>query len=54
MGGKGSGGYRRNAGPKSVPYKVRAYRVPKAYLNECTAELKAIILKYREKCQTSK
>jgi len=51
MGGKGSGGSRKNSGPKAVPYKVRAFRVPAKYLKECTDEMRETLKKYRLKCK---
>jgi hypothetical protein len=53
MGGKGSGGARKNTGPKGVPYVVRSYRVPKEHLKACTAAIQKTLKKYREKCTTS-
>lgn len=49
MGGQGSGGSRKNTGPKAVPYIVRQYRVPAAFGAECSAEIMKIIKKYRRK-----
>jgi hypothetical protein len=54
MGGKGSGGRRPNSGPKSVPYIKRTYRVPKDMSEECSAEIKEVLRKYRELCMMCK
>jgi len=55
MGGTGSGGKRKNAGrKKGVPHRVRKYRIPLEYLEECGNEMKEVLRKYREKCRTQK
>lgn len=48
------GGKRKGAGRKGVPYKLRAYRVPLEFLEECSDEIKAVLKKYRKQCKTSK
>lgn len=54
MGGAGSGGERKNAGRKGIPHRVRKYRIPLEYLEECGNEIKEVLRKYRRKCKTQK
>lgn len=48
------GGRREGAGRKAVPSIVRKYRVPLAYKKEASAEIKAILKKYRIKYLSEK